>query len=221
MIKKFVMMALCFATVSVFAANIPEFQSWNIKDPSQIDLLLKSNAEINKNNPIAFNKFQCIFNTMKELIGKNASNMSYAEFKKLVKDNCVKYNVDKRYAADAVTQFAYCVVDLRGFAMDVYNDPEYKSTVYCKLYLSRVVKDKISIDEFRTLAVDNIVNNNDNVAQVRFWVDAYSKRIKEIKDEDMLKDLKLIKKSIYSNISKSDVWKSIVVQVELMIKSIE
>ena len=214
------MLALCFAASSVFAA-VPVGFNWNLTDVTKIDECLKSNEEINKNNKRDFEhlKFYLLF--MKKTINKDATNISYTDFKKIVADTFIEVFTNNEFQINQnVCIMSYNVIKFRPFCKQVLEDKDITS-VYKYVYNENFAYKEIPIVEFRKNTIDLINKYNSYIPLVKSQIRFYKNRLIEIDNTDALKDLKTIKKIIYSNISKSEDWKKIVVEVELMIKSLE
>lgn len=220
MIKHLLMFAICFATVASYAV-IPVNFSWQTTDPTVIDGCAKWNEANNKD----FDKvmWNCVLKTMKDLSAKDATTISYVDFKKLILDNFVNIPKHKQY----VPQFVNCISRFNAFAIDVINDEELMNDKlakqYANMFVARMCFKDLPITQFREIFVGNIINltNTNRTDIVDKWVILYKIRTIEIDNAEMLKDLKKVKKLIYPNINISEDWKKVVVDIELMIKSIE
>ena len=218
--KILVVLTLCFAAIASFAA-IPTGFNWNTTDPAIINNYVKFNEENNKG--IELEVWKCILKTMNALATKDANSISYTDFKKLIYDN---FATIKERQKQYVPQFVNCISRFNTFAKDVFNDEELLKDNFAKNYIysynARLIFKDIPIDKFREITIDIIARNGTrDINLVKTWVTLYKIRSIEIENSEMLKDLKNIKKVIYSNINISDEWKSVVVNVELMIKSIQ
>ena len=115
-------------------------------------------------------------------------------------------------------QCIYNVKRFNKFAKDVWKEDDFNKDPYVLCYFPSRIPN-LSIAELRQVTVLGFKNCSNN--QCRILLNRYKSIMDQLTDDEVKSDLKKIKRYIYPNISKSERWKTLVVELELMIKSIE
>jgi hypothetical protein len=113
----------------------------------------------------------------------------------------------------------------KSFVNDIFKD-EANIKINKNLYIYLLKRDRSSVgDETIIKALRNIINNpiltSLDLNNVQDIVSIYQKLRIGIAPAEQLKDLQRIKMVFYPKITTSEEWKKLMVQVELMIKSVQ
>jgi hypothetical protein len=208
MIKK-MMVGLLIAMVGVCFADYKSEFSFNLNDPAKIDKLL---AEATAAKNTGYIK---LYSNLKLLAGKDDNTISYEEFKKMLKND--KYK-------ELVPQFAVQVSRFNKFILNVVNDSEFNTTYYVKKYYpaSLTVMNVLGIKTWREKFL--------NINSLKFFKDVqiadrifnnYQSNSSSLSATEIKADCAVFKRAWYMNMTNSEEWKKLLVQIELMIKSVE
>lgn len=205
------MVGLLIAMVGVCFADYKSEFNFNLNDPAKIDKLL---AEATATKDTRYIK---LYSNLKLLAGKDANTISYEEFKKMLKNDNNKYNTN-------VPQYALQVFRFNKFILNVMNDSEFNTSVYVKKYYPDSWK---AMKALGIKAWREIFLNIDSLSKIKkaevadrifnnYQSNSYSLSAAEIKA-----DMAVFKRVWYPNITKSEEWKKLLVQIELTAKSVQ
>lgn len=164
------------------------------------------------------------FDILTKLIDKDTSNLSYNELKKIVYDVVEKSNFreDNKDGLKRILVVKVCDCSrFRKYVKDVVNDEELKDNSYVRRYYTSHYRDLFSTSKLLEIYKSFLIGST---RSKDFYKKNSFKKHKEIinklSPEEALKELKYIKRYTYPLIADEE-WKKIVVEVELMIKSLE
>lgn len=169
----------------------------------------------------------------KALIGKNAENTTYEEMKNIVFNAVKPHHKTISLQNEVKNVTIYYLVTFNdnfksyknNFINEIINNTENmkdKLGSYMK-YLAESgvdVNPALKIKALRTL-INHDIFPNLSIGYVKLIVNTYTKLRINIAPADQNKDLQRIKMIFYPKISTSEDWKKLMVQVELMIKSVQ
>lgn len=123
-----------------------------------------------------------------------------------------------------IPQIIFRMKRFNQYTLTLAKDPEFSFNHYRKVNMLYEMR-KENINEFRAefkTAVNTFKGESkDNAAQISKALRLYKNRMTEIKRADILEDLQYVKMLTYSNIQKDDAWKTVMVTLELMMKSVQ
>ena len=205
MVKKF-FIGLLIAMVGVCFADYKSEFKFNLNDSAKIDKLL-AEATATKDT-----KYIDRYSVLKLLAGKDANTISYEEFKTLLKNK-------------HVPQYTVQVYRFNKFILNVLNDKEFNTEkVDVKTFYpesSRVMK-TLGIKTWREKFIDiDSLSKIKNIKRANKIFRNYQSNSGSLSATEIKADCAVFKRAWYMNMTNSEEWKKLLVQIELMIKSVE
>lgn len=213
---------MCITTVTFAKENKNPFKATSMEEFDRIVNNLEPKIKLNHL------RFREAYRLM--VLEKDSSKLSYEDFKseltKIVKDEKMKDPTVR-----GVILFVKRVPALRSaFAKNILKDPELnKHPHFYNTFaefgpLRKEITDK---NVLRNILVEAICLNAKSSRKngARFALNSiklYEKNISDFKSEDILSDMKRIKKECYTKIggdTNVEIWKSVIVKVELLAKA--
>lgn len=218
--KLFIALLLGATTLTTFAAN------WNATKLEDLKVTENDTKDL-----VGKIRVECA----KALIDKTTTNMSYAEYKEIIKKttlNVVNNTTDASAASKnfyikhplyVAPIFAVWMNRFANFRENIIKDPEMQfSTFMQTIYYQYSFKEiNLTVEERRAGIVKGMEKFSDSLYQVKKFWNAYKGIYVKLDSKVTLADLKLFKKMFYMNIQKSDEWKVLLVEIELMLKSVQ
>lgn len=206
-------------TLTTFAAN------WNANTVEELNI-----TEKEANSLDGKIRIECA----KALMGKNATNISYAKYKEIIKKTTLNVintsttikPVEKEYrtknSLHAVPFFAVLMNKFRPFQKFVVRDPEVNSYNFVMtIYYQYDLDLGLTATEKRDGLIRGMKRFKDKLGHVKLYWKQYKKIMGELEAKVAYADLKEFKRMFYMNIQKSDEWKTILVEIELATKALE
>ena len=200
------MIGLLIAMVGVCFADYKSEFKFNLNDSAKIDKLL-AEATATKDT-----KYIDRYSVLKLLAGKDANTISYEEFKTLLKNK-------------HVPQYTVQVYRFNKFILNVLNDKEFNTEkVDVKTFYpesSRVMK-TLGIKTWREKFIDiDSLSKIKNIKRANKIFRNYQSNSGSLSATEIKADCAVFKRAWYMNMTNSEEWKKLLVQIELMIKSVE
>lgn len=217
---------IIFSVISAFAQTTSTANScqkiWTANSSSELDAS-------------QFNNFQYKFYyTVFCNLEKAGTNLTYQEFKNIIKDTYRKVVAGDNstgkakflndWSEVAVTAIFPVMKKWNKFIKDATLDPELENTPYIQNYYYRVweyVK-YVPLDKLKDNYLNKILTSRNGLNGIKpLWRIYSSKVLPNLKEDEARAALKKIKRTWYRNIQQSEEWKSFMIEVELAIKSLE
>lgn len=205
---------------STFAVELPPNWDWNTENVTLIDSFIEFQTNAKKETQIINCKI------MKALVGKNATNMTYEEFKgvitKIVTENSSLKDVRlKQLVIKQVAMITRCIKRFDGFKKSVINDSDAAINSYVYVFLINKNKD-LSAKEWRQLSMEKyLFSVKNDVRAYQTFIDRYEEEIINFDRETIVADMNIVKRIIYPKLSKNEKLKPIAVKIELIVKSVQ
>lgn len=190
-----------------------------------------SSSELDANQ---FNNFQRKFYyTVFCNLEKAGTNLTYQEFKNIIKDTYKKMVASDNSAgkAEFLNNWSEAAViaifpvmkKWNKFTKDAILDPELENTHYIQNYYYSWGRAKyVPLDKLKDIYLNKILTSSRGLNDIKsLWRIYSSKVLPNLKEDEAVTALKKIKRRWYKNIQQSEEWKSFMVEVELAIKSLE
>jgi hypothetical protein len=219
--KKLLIGLFAFSLItSTFAVELPPNWDWNTENVTLIDSFIEFQTNAKKETQIINCKI------MKALVGKNATNMTYEEFKsvitKVVTENSALKDVRlKQLIIKQVAMITRCIKRFDGFKRPVINDADAATNSYVYVFLINKNKD-LSAKEWRQLSMEKyLFTVKNDVRAYQTFIDRYEEEMINFDNETITADMNIVKRIIYPKLSKNEKLKPVAVKIELIVKSVQ
>jgi hypothetical protein len=133
-------------------------------------------------------------------------------------------NTGNKYYNEIVPKYVVIIPRFNKFTLNVVNDSEFNTSAYVKKYYPESLKVMkiLGIKTWREKFLN--INSLKNIKKIQIAnkiFNNYKSNSDSLSAAEIKADCAVFKRAWYSNITNSEEWKKLLVQIELMIKSVE
>jgi hypothetical protein len=216
---KKLMIVLLMAMVGVCFADYKTDFDWDSTDSAKIE---KGLAEATQAKDVVYMDY---YSMVKAFVGKDAKNITYDDLKKV----CQSIKLHRQYDNEVfIPTIVFQVKRLNDFIINVINDntlsnPNASLYIDSNYSVSPLLYNMIEGDVWRKRFVNlnTLIAISTSFIRASRFLKVYKNFSAKFTVDEIKADTILMKRAWYDNITVSDEWKQLLVQVELMNKSVQ